>query len=233
MMTDAKLENLLQSLNSTNNRNLVFLTPISSLVDYGKVWETKPSSQLAGYEPEKIYCIKNKEGTYVAAVLYSQPENLHWLVLNQHRRQGYLAKALKNSILPHIFLHKKFQRLVLSKHIIEEPFFTANLKIALKAGFTVTQSTADATALVVCCKNNANQNCIKQVTTQFTKERIVELKKQINFISQSLLLVQTEIEVKTGISKYTEKLKHLSQEIYGNMDRLDTACFYNEATLNN
>jgi hypothetical protein len=223
-MTDAELELMLDSLNKKDAAALVFLTPLSAAVDYGKAWAHYPLPGLVSYEPQKVYCIKNNDGIYVAVVL-NIGENLHWLVGRKHRRHGYLPAALKDCILPHLFQYRRIQRLLINRHSVEEGAFDASVKIALKAGFVPVTADADGSSFMATYAGSSfDKNFREPGHITISKERIVALKKQMNFIAQSLLLVQTEIEIKRGVSKYSEKLKDLSNDIYRNMDRLDSVC---------
>ncbi len=223
-MTDLQLESLIDSLNNNTAEELIFLTPLSPMVEYGKVWTMKPYPTLASYEPQKIYCIKNNEGIYVAAVLDAGGD-LYWLVSKHYRRQGHLPKALQQIILPHIFQYRREQRITINQQFLDKGFFTASVKIAVKAGFVkVTADDGVSTYLAHNTGRAIDKNFKEPGNTVIPKERIIALKKQLNFISQSLLLVQTEIEIKRGVSKYSEKLKELCNDIYRNMDRLDSVC---------
>jgi hypothetical protein len=229
MMTDLQLESLIDSLNNDTAGELIFLTPLSSLVEYGKVWTIKPSPGLASYEPRKIYCIKNAEGIYVAAVM-NAGSNLYWLVSKQYRRQGHLPKALQEVILPHIFQYRKEQRITINEQFLDKGFFTASTKIAVNAGFVKISTDGGVSTFLAHNTGRAiDKNFKEPGNTVISKERVIALKKQLNFISQSLLLVQTEIEIKRGVSKYSEKLKELSNDIYRNMDRLDNICCNNSS----
>jgi len=224
MMTDQQLESLIDSLNNNTAGELIFLTPLSSLVEYGKVWTMKPCLRLDSYHPQKIYCIKNGAGVYVAVVLDAD-NNLYWLVSKQYRRQGHLPTALQEIILPHIFQYRKEQKITINEQVLDEGCFIAASKIAVKAGFVKTAGDTEvATYHVQHTGQPIDKNFKEPGNTVISKQRIVALKKQINFISQSLLLVQTEIEIKRGVSKYSEKLKELCNDIYKNMDRLDNVC---------
>jgi len=224
MMTDLQLESLIDSLNNHTAGELIFLTPLSPLVEYGKVWSMKPYPTLASYAPRKIYCIKNNVGIYVAAVMDAD-SNLYWLVSKKYRRQGHLPKALQDIILPHIFQYRKEQRVTINEQFLDKGSFTASVKIAVKAGFVkISNESGVSTFLAHNTGKPIDKNFKEPGNTAISKERIIALKKQINFISQSLLLVQTEIEIKRGVSKYSEKLKELSNDIYKNMDRLDNIC---------
>ena len=229
-MTDQQLESLIDSLNNNTAGELIFLTPLSTLVEYGKAWAMKPCPTLASYQPQKIYCIKNDEGIYVAVVL-DAGNDLYWLVSKQYRRQGHLPKALQEIILPHIFQYRREQRITINKHVLDEGCVTAATKIAVKAGFVKAGGDTEVSTYHVQHTGQViDKNFKEPGNTVIPKERIVALKKQINFISQSLLLVQTEIEIKRGVSKYSEKLKELCNDIYKNMDRLDNVCCNNNSS---
>jgi hypothetical protein len=223
-MTNLELEFLIESLNKKNTGELIFLKPLCGLVEYGKAFALKPNLSLAHYEPQKIYCIRNREGIYVAAVA-DGGTNLHWLVLKDYRRQGHLSAALQQIIMPHIFQHKREQRIIIDENLLDEGSFTASKKIAVKAGFVKTHDNEGVLTYQLQKPGGQVDKYFKEPgSTVISRERMIVLKKQLNFISQSLLLVQTEIEIKRGVSKYSEKLKDLSNDIYRNMDRMENVC---------
>lgn len=52
---------------------------------------------------------------------------------------------------------------------------------------------------------------------------IQELRKQINYLSRSLWAIQTEVEMKLGISDYSEDLAELVHEIRSHTWKLEDA----------
>ena len=223
-MTDHDLEVLITNLNNNNTEGLIFLTPLSNLVEYGKLWENKPFPGLASNKPIKLYCIKNEAGVYVAVVLDAD-NNLYWLVSKQYRKQGHVPKALQEIILSHIFQYRREQRITINEQFLDKACFAASTKIALKAGFVKINSEGGVITYLVQNTGKTRDKSFKEPgNVVIDRQRTIELKKQLNFISQSLLLVQTEIEIKRGVSKYSEKLKELCEDIYRNMDRLDGIC---------
>src|SRR5690606_7632934 len=58
---------------------------------------------------DQFFFIKNNKGKYVGAV-YDAFNDLHWYILEKERKKGHLTKALKEIIIPYIFLCEDFSR---------------------------------------------------------------------------------------------------------------------------
>lgn len=105
-MRKSEIKKYISWLNQGKNQDLVFTRRVSPSVDQGVIWRCNPVegegiySDLIRYH---FFFIKNKVGLYVGAIL-DTGQDLHWYILKDHRKQGYLTKSLKETILPHLFL---------------------------------------------------------------------------------------------------------------------------------
>lgn len=100
-MTHDDIESYIDSLNQNNFGSFIFRSKLSDNVDYAKVWPDEPRGDISNEGSYDFYFVKNDKGVYVAAVadMYS---DLHVFVKEEHRKKGYLSKAINESILPHI-----------------------------------------------------------------------------------------------------------------------------------
>jgi len=233
-MTNNYLKSLIVKLNNNRTNGLIFLRPLTATVDFGKVWsdQLKPTDEIASPDgPYNFYFIKNNEGTYVAIVL-DMCRDLHWFVLSGYRRQGHLTKALKETILYHLFQDRDEQRITVDIHAIGRKNFSASEKVALSLGFNKTLDDDNSEYILSKDKYQTASFTLGQ-NTEISEERMEEIKKQINYISRSLWLVQTEIEMKLGASSYTRELIELKDKIRKHTWRFEDTWFESRNTFNN
>ena len=219
-------KSLIYKLNHNQTRSLIHLRPLSETVDFAKVWEEKPkpTDKIASPGgPYKFYFIKNDQGTYVASIL-DMWHDLHWFVLPGYRRKGHLTKALKETILYHLFQEREEQRITIDENAIGLKNFLASEKVALRLGFKKVKENNKPAYILKKNKYQTN-NYFSGQNTLLTEARFEELKKHINFISNSLWLVQTEIEMKLGEKDMSEELIELKDNISKQRWRLYDICF--------
>ncbi|MEX1222422.1 MAG: hypothetical protein WEA82_09965 [Idiomarina sp.] len=101
-MKNESLEKFIDIYNSG-----VWLVPMSSYkissdVEVAKVWDKFPTGKLCNEESYRFFFITN-DIECVAIVLDMEGSDIHWFVAEKHRKQGYLYKALKDSIFPYLF----------------------------------------------------------------------------------------------------------------------------------
>lgn len=213
-MTNTSLQSLIENLNKNDEpESLIYLRPLSTAVDLAKVWINKPKptdSITSSDGPDTFYFIKNNENSYVAAI-YDMVKDLHWFVLPEHRGKGHLTNAMKNTILWHLFLNREEQRITIDAD------FNASEKVALNLGF----SKSVDNEYFLSKKEYTTNNMDSPKVEGFSEERIKELKKQINYLGRSLWAIQTEIEMKLGITDYSEDLADLVHEIRSHTWKLE------------
>lgn len=220
-MTNKYLKSLIDKLNKNKAGGLIHLRPLSETVDFAKVWTEKPKpvdniSHPDG--PYKFYFIKNLNGLFVATVL-DMGRDLHWFVNNKYRQQGHLSKAMKETILFHLFQDRDEQRVTIDKNQIGEKDFESSQNVALSLGFVK----AGNSDYILTSSKYKTENFIYGQNTQLTEERLNELKKQINYLGRSLWVIHSEIEMKLGDTDYAEGLKELVDEIKKNTWGLENA----------
>jgi len=218
-MTDKYLKSLIDKLNKNTSNGLIQLRPLSSTVDFAKVWTKKPKPTDNIVHPDgpfKFYFIKNLDGLYVATVL-DMWRDLHWFVDKKHRKQGHLSKAMKETILFHLFQDREEQRVTIDKNQIGEKHFVASQNVALSLGFVKT----DNNDYILTSDKYPTESCNYGQNTQISKERLDEIKKQTNYLSRSLWLIHSEVEMKLGNVEYAEELKNIVDEIRHQVIRIE------------
>jgi hypothetical protein len=217
-MTEKYLKSLIDKLNKNKRGRLIQIRPLSATVDFAKVWTEKPKStdNISADRPYNFYFIKNLDGLYVATVL-DMWSDLHWFVDKKQRHQGHLTKAMKETILFHLFKDKEQQRITIDKNQIGEINFQSSQNVALNLGFIKTENDD----YILNRESYPTEKYIYAQNTQITEERLNELKKEINFLGRSLWLIQSEIEMKLGDLDYAEELKELVDEIRKHTWRLE------------
>jgi hypothetical protein len=210
-MTGKNIGTLINKLNKSRTDGLIILRPLNDTVDFAKVWSEKPRPNdpiIFPDGPYDFYFIKNDKNEYVAGVL-DMVNDLHWYVVNKERRRGHLTRALQEVILPHLLRERKEQRISIDKNQIGERNFKSSQAVAFNVGFK--QISEAEYKLSV--NDSIKAVSIDGKNTEITEERIQELKRQINFLSRSLWVIQTELEMKTGDKEYIFDLNVLNDEL--------------------
>lgn len=145
-------------------------------------------------------------------------KDLHWFILPEYRGKGYLTNVMKDTILPHLFLSRQEQRITIDADQIDFNF-NASEKVALNLGF----SPKNDTEYFLSKDGYSTYNIDFQKTVGFSEDRIQELRKQINYLSRSLWAIQTEVEMKLGITDYSEYLAKLVHDIRSHTWKLEDA----------
>lgn len=215
-MTDKYLKFLIDKLNKNKTEGFVFLRPLSDHVDFAKVI-TKvrklPSKFISPLKLESFYFIKNDEGFYVATVYPMGDHDIHWFVLYAHRKKGYLTNAMKEIILSHLFQEHDKLKITINENMIGRKNLIASEKVATILGFKKVSDSYYGSEYVLHFEESEETIDLSGRNTGITKERLKELQNQIHSNLNSLLSIQTEIEMKLGNNSCSEELKYFIDEI--------------------
>lgn len=219
-MTNESLQSLLLRLNNNDKTSsLIYLRPLNTNVDFAKIWIDEPKltdSVTNSDGPDNFYLVKNNENIFVA-IVFDMKRDLHWFVLPDYRGLGYLTKALKHSIIPHLFSSRDKQRITIRENEIGKDNFTASEKVALSLGFTEYENGEYLLSNELYTTHNENLG----QDTKLSYDRIDELKKHINYLGRSLWAIQTEIEMNFGNTDYSEELEELVGKIRSHTWKLE------------
>ena len=231
-MTSDSLQSLIEKLNKNDtSSSLIYCRPISSNVDFAKIWLEKPklTDSVTSYDgPDIFYLIKNNENIFVA-IVFDMIRDLHWFVHPDFRGNGHLTEAMKNTILPHLFLTRDEQRITIKELEIGLANFEASEKVAFNLGFV--KSTDGE--YFISSDMFVTENYIIGENVSLSLDRIDELKKYINFLSRSLWTIQTEIEMKFGETDYSDELKDLVYQIRNHTWKLEDFYWNNNESKDN
>lgn len=227
-MSNEEIEQLLESLNNHQHQNNIFLKSISSKVDLGFVWTEvtelnyrifdDPKKRDKAYYPIKtyfrtyspIYFIKDVEGEvgqYVAAV-FDMKHDLHSFVMESFRKQGHLTRALKEVILPHLFLSRKEQRSSIDGSQLEEVDAINSEKVTLKVGFKRIEGLENAKVKEYLLLKKQVQKFVEFPNHHtISKERLEILRERLQFLTTSMDMLRCEFEAGIGKSAKLDALK--------------------------
>jgi hypothetical protein len=212
-MTEKTIAKFIKKLNQNINQETIFIQPISDNIDFAIAWDNFPkiTDSIIGNEyPYSFYFIKN-EGNYIGAVL-DMGSDLHWYINGKSRGNGYLTKALKEVVLPHLFLKKSKQRITISKTAIGPKNAKASERLALEIGFKMIKETPEGKVEYLLLRRNFKTKFSNpKIKSQMSLERLKLLKKRINYASKILWLIKNEFEMKfyedAGLAKDVVKIK--------------------------
>ena len=158
-MTDKFICTIINRFNRGEIVETESITHLSSLVFHSKVLSNKFYSAKTNkfYSiPLNFYFIKNFEGIIIGAV-HIMESDFHWYVKNGHRKKGYLSKALKDVILPHLnHLGVIIQRISINKLILSKRNCLNSMRVAENCGFKVIENCYDKIILELELKNCSN-----------------------------------------------------------------------------
>ena len=198
-MTNENIEDIIDSLNRKDTNDLVFASDLSQAVDISKVWTSLPEGNIGNESSYLFYLVKNIEGIYVAAVL-DMENDLHVFVKSDHRKKGYLSRAMNEVILPHLFQEgRKSQRITFENPIIGE-YVTRNW------GFTITGEGV-AEKDLSCYENEVK---ILPKLRKIDREEFKLIKRKIDRARLYLIMASEHVESICGKGKDAElgKLAH-------------------------
>lgn len=132
-MTDKSIIQIINKLNRYPDFKGCIKVGIGKNVELGHIWI---DNSIYKHSPKTFFLIKN-DNEYVGAVL-DMKTDLHWVVLPKHRKKGHLTKALKEAILPYIFiqLERENQTISIKESEIGQKNFQHSLNTALQVGFS-------------------------------------------------------------------------------------------------
>jgi hypothetical protein len=139
--------------------------------------------------------------------------DLHWYVIPKFRGNGLLSHALTAHILPHVFLSRHIQEITIDAGFLGQRGFEASEKVALRVGFVKEKEEREKHSYILTNEKYPFDTESEGANEELAKSRMEAFQIQINYLSRSLLTLQTELELKRGVCEYTEELRLLSEEI--------------------
>lgn len=131
-MTSSSIISIINKLNRNPNYKNCIKHSISKNVDFAHIWVE--NSRLK-HSPKPFFLIK-KDNEYVGAIL-DMTTDLHWVILPEHRKNGFLTMALKEAVIPYLFNIAEREEINISINEFEigKKNHEASMSTALKVGF--------------------------------------------------------------------------------------------------
>lgn len=214
-MKDKNLKQLLDKLNEKKTIRNLFIRTLSDHVEFAKYItpiRRAPTTKISPVKFDRFYFIKNENGVYVATV-YDMCNDLHWYVLFNFRKKGYLTNAMRNVILPHLFQEYDELRITINENLIGFKNMEASERVALNLGFEKVSTNYYGSEYILPFKKIESEVDLNGKNTGVPIERLREIQNQITSNLNSLLLIKTEIEMKLGTSICSEELEYYLDEL--------------------
>lgn len=135
MYTNADLKQLITNLNNNCLDGFSSFQVLSDSVS--KVQYLKPVKTEVHIFPTNFFIITNRRKK-VVALIQDAYADLFWYVLPGNRKKGYLTKALKTTIINHLFLNRDEIKITINEGSIGKDMFLASQAVALNCGFKKT-----------------------------------------------------------------------------------------------
>lgn len=120
-MTEDDLIDLIRRYNEDDWDRPFFSFAISDKVILASVWDEYPTGKGVDERGHCFYFVLDKSEC-VAIVSDMGPSNLHWYVLEKHRKRGIMSGALKNTILPHLFSGEREEQRATYKSTVQKDY---------------------------------------------------------------------------------------------------------------
>ncbi|MDB5128348.1 hypothetical protein [Mucilaginibacter sp.] len=203
-MTDKAIQAIIDHFNRKKSQAYIASHPIGENVEYGVVWKDINFNKLGDVSPYRFYFIKNDKEKCIGAVL-DMNRDLHWYITPVARKKGFLTKALRKIILPHLARIRKEQTISINRDDIGDENFEASLKTAKLSGFKLVGEMAD--------KIEFSQRLAKyrkvplgETYPGISYEQMVKQREKMNLVIGNLWQIKSEVEMKLGESNLTHEL---------------------------
>jgi hypothetical protein len=100
-MTNDTLKSFILAFNDGSLPSLSALRRLTDNVVFGRVWPERLNGRVADASYKLYFVLLGAR--CIGVVLEMDDTDLHWYVLEEHRKHGHLHAALRACILPHIF----------------------------------------------------------------------------------------------------------------------------------
>ena len=211
-MTEKEIRKYIYRLNNGKATESIFTRQIGKNVDVAKVWTEQPKitdSIVGNFGSYRFFFIKNEINKYVGAVL-DMYQDLHWYIIPKSRKQGYLTKALKESILPYLFYdERERQRITIDKYAIGEKNYLNSKNVALKLGFKAINISETEFELKQSDFNWDDENLI-EINSEINSERFKQLRERAFYAFKILYKISDELLMKVNDDK---ELKEVADEV--------------------
>ncbi|UFH34432.1 GNAT family N-acetyltransferase [Flavobacterium acetivorans] len=196
-MSEESIISIINILNRNPNYKNCIKHLISKNVDFAHIWIE--NSRLK-HSPKPFFLIK-KDTKYVGAVL-DMKIDLHWVILPEHRKNGYLTTALKEAIIPYLFSVVEREELKISINGLEigNENYDNSLSTALKVGF---KKVDDTTYILEERDFDFSNEELDIKYKGLADDEIEGICKELNAIAKKVSIINSKIELSMGQSPST------------------------------
>lgn len=191
-MRISKLLSLVNQLNRNPNSKNIIRHSISDSVDLAHIWINDTFNE---HRPKTFFLIKNE--VEFVGIVFDMVTDLHWTIKPKHRKKGYLTKALKEVILPYIFLNLERDEQIIS--IDESEIGKKNYINSSNLATTVGFEKIDPKKFVLKLEDFDNShNNLKFQYEGLSKNEIKNLKIEIQNVAMKAYRLNSKIEMAFG-----------------------------------
>ncbi|MCB9836053.1 MAG: hypothetical protein H6808_04950 [Phycisphaera sp.] len=201
-MTHEGLVEIIESYNAGSLPRFSATRSLTPEVVVARVWKNEPTGGLVDSRSQKYYFVL-ADGFCVAVVYdmhdYGYPGGeLHWLVLEGHRKRGYLHRALQSTIFPHMFQDDRKIQFATAK----EP---DAIRYAERQGFQRCQDQTYAPHGSVRLELEPTKAMlgvdVRGQNKRMSRTEIEEMKRRLRQAASLVVSVSETLELNTGIDK--------------------------------
>jgi len=205
-MTNEQLDELIDTMNNGGFADLIFSKQISDTVTYARCWSGIPDEKIACITGHEMYFVI-ADGKYVATV-QDGGSDLHLFVKEEHRRHGYLCRAMNTVILHHLFEKdsREVQRLTFESPTVKEYCMR-------RMGF---RSTGNLTAEITKTEI-VEPSAINETATRLTRDSFKTLRQRLRRAQYALEMCRDQVCM---LGASTEDLEYLIEELIHLDDRV-------------
>ncbi|GGA88042.1 hypothetical protein GCM10008015_30780 [Flavobacterium palustre] len=193
-MKSSSITSIINKLNRKSYYKNCIKHSISKNVDFAHIWIE--NSRLK-HSPKPFFLIK-KDNEYVGAVL-DMTTDLHWVILPEHRKKGYLTTALTEAIIPYLFriVEREELNITINELEIGKENYDNSLSTALKVGF---KKVDDTTFILEEYDFDFSNEELDIKYQGIEDDEIEDICTELKAIAKKLSVINSKIELSLGHS---------------------------------
>lgn len=198
-MTEPTIQSKIDSVNTDPEGALIFIKAAAGNVKFAHAWNKFPDGLGIAVQPFFLYFIYSEANRCIGAVLDHGEHDLHCYVQEDHRHKGFMKKALRDYILPHLRAEGRQEQCVTfstaeSRGLLEGLGFT--IHPAQKASLDL--SRLNASALLLCAPKPLSPQRLQaiKVTLRQAAELLRRTKDEVDvaLLDEWYIRIQNDID---------------------------------------
>ncbi len=228
-MTNKDLEDLINKMNNHEDSHLIFPKKLNENVEVAIVWPEEPKLKEVSIDTGSHRCFFIKNPEKYIGIISDMGNDLHTYMSPEYRKQGYMTKALEESVLPYIFeeLEREEQILTTSLPNTDQESFNSINNIAKKLGFTTVSDNSKSKTFILHRNNfDFTKRKITKSNYPMDEERMNQLRKEVFLAYRMLHKISDELLMKFDddrdlsdtvklVRRYTQKIDNLYFDYLG------------------